>query len=139
MSVPVSQRNETKLLVHQKTEDMILHTIQIVQNEKIFVPAFKRLSDMVVELAIEIGMDLWEANGIYVGNDAKKWENRYELENRACRNFDVMLYLLTLCRKAFHLRTRKYNAWVEKVITARNLAKKWRDSDVRRYGGLNVR
>ena len=136
MSVPVGERSESKLVAHEKTEDMIVHTIKILANEKVFDPNLHALADRVIDLAVSIGQDMWEANGIRVGDDPRRWEVRRHLQERACRHFDVLLYLMGLCRKAYRLRSRKYYAWVNKVREARDLTRKWRDADVRRYGRL---
>ncbi len=134
MSVPVPQRNESRLEVQVRIEDLIIHTLAITANEKIFDPKYKTLTDRVIDCAVGIGQDAWEANGIRVRNDDKSWPVRYGLQNRAIRQLDVLLYLMTLCRRAFHLRTKKYEHWVALARDARAMARKWRDSDVRRYG-----
>lgn len=136
MSVPVHERGTTKLVAHQRTEDMIVHTVRILANEKVFDPNLHVLADRVLDVAVSIGQDMWEANGIRVGDSPRKWETRRDLQERACRHFDVLLYLMGLCRKAYHLRSRKYEAWVRMVTEARDLARKWRDSDAQRYGHL---
>lgn len=136
MSVPKAERSESKLLAHQKTEDMIVHTIRILANERVFDPNLHALADRVIDTAVSIGQDMWEANGIRVGDSPHKWSVRHGLQERACRHFDVLLYLMGLCRKAYHLRSGKYHAWVNLVTEARDITRKWRDSDADRYGHL---
>jgi len=137
MSVPAPERVETKLVAHTKTEDMIVRTVSLLKNERVFDQNLHALADRVIDTAVSIGQDMWEANGIRVNDDPRRWEVRRGLQERACRHFDVLLYLLGICRKAYHLRSGKYRAWVNSVTEARNLARKWRDSDAKRYGHLD--
>ena len=106
MSVPVPLRSESKLEAQVRTEEMVCHTIRIMANPKVFDPTYHALADRVLDCAISIGQDMWEANGIRV-TDGQTWEERRALQRRACRHFDVLLYLITLCRKVYHLRARK--------------------------------
>lgn len=136
MAVPAPLRGENKLEAQAATEKMIRHTITIVSNPKVFDPKYSSLTDRVIDCAVGIGQDMWEANGIMVGNDPRKWALRRELQERACRHFDNLLYLITLCRRTFHLRGAKVGYWTSLVTDARKLARAWRDSDRKRYGHL---
>ncbi len=134
MAVPVPQRSESKLEVQLRVEDLIIHTLVITSNPKVFDPKYKALTNRVIDCAVSIGQDMWEANGIRVRPDDNSWPVRYGLQRRALRQLDVLLYLMTLCRRAFHMRSSKYEYWVSLARDARAMARKWRDSDVRRYG-----
>lgn len=136
MTVPAGLRSESKLVAQQKTEDMIAHTVRITSNQNVFNPTYHVLVDRVLDTALGIGMDLWEANGIMVRDDPAKWATRRALQERACRSFDTLLYLATLCRRTYHLRSGKFHAWINMITEARDYARKWRDSDARRYGRL---
>ena len=136
MSVPVPVRGKSKLEAQTATEEMIVHTIKIMSNPNVFDPKYSLLINRVIDCAVDIGQDMWEANGIMVGNDPRKWQARRGLQERACRHFDVLLYLVTLSKRAFHLRTAKFTYWAGLVTKARNLARAWHDSDRRRYGHL---
>ena len=130
-------RSKSKLDVQTKTEELVLHTIRIVSNERVFDPKYSVVADRVLDCAIGIGQDMWEANGIRVGDDKRKWAIRRGLQERACRHFDTLLYLMNVCRRLYHLRSGKYHHWVNLATEARDLARRWRDSDARRYGHLD--
>lgn len=136
MSVRVAERNPGKLDAQVKVEDLIVHTLRITSNESVFDPKYRALTDRVVDCAVGIGQDVWEANNIRVQVGDRSWPTRHGLQSRAIRQLNVLLYLMTLCRRAFHLRERKYAHWAELATDAKQLLRKWRDSDVRRYGRL---
>lgn len=139
MSVPCGEREQSRLIAHDKTEDMIVHTLRITSNPKVFDPSLHVLVDMINDCALGIGADVWEANGIRVGNDPDLWQMRHDLQVRACHGFDRLLYLVGIAKKAYRLRTRKYHAWVNAIREARDIVRAWRDTDSRRYGSLSGR
>lgn len=136
MTVPAPLRGENRLKAHQATEKLVIHTLQITSNPKVFDPRHKSLIDRVNDMAIGIGQDVWEANGIRVNGDVRKWDVRRGLQERACRHFDVLLYLITLSRRAFHLRRGKFEHWVLLAKDAKTLVRAWADADRKRYDGL---
>mgnify|MGYP002869566058 FL=1 len=135
MSVPKYMRNESKLEVQVKCEELTSHTIHITSNPNVFDPKYQAFINRVVDTAISIGQDVWDANGIRVA-DADGYRERRRLQERAVREVNVLLYLMTIAKKLFHLRGNKYRAWVEKADAAKAFIRKWRDSDARRYGHL---
>lgn len=135
MSVPVAQRNESKLEVQVKCEELVSHTIHITSNPNVFDPKYQAFINRLVERGLSIGQDVWDANGIRV-KDAPDYAERRRLQERAIRGANVLLYLMTIAKKLFHLRGNKYRAWVEKARCAKAYVRKWRDSDARRYGHL---
>ena len=128
-------RGESKLEAQVKCEELVSHTVHITSNPNVFDPKYQAFINRVVDCAISIGQDVWEANGIKV-SCAADYTIRRRLQERAVRSIDVLLYLMTIARKLFHLRGSKYRAWVEKARAAKAFARKWRDSDARRYGHL---
>ena len=118
MSVPVGMRGESKLEVQVKCEELVSHTVHITSNPNVFDPKYQAFINRVVDCAVAIGPDVWEANGIKVSAPAD-YELRHRLQERAIRNINVLLYLMTIARKLFHLRGSKYRAWVEKARAAK--------------------
>ena len=114
---------------------MVSHTIHITSNPNVFDPKYQAFINRIVDTAISVGMDVWDANGIRVVK-ASDYTERRRLQERAIRQMNVLLYLMTVAKKLFHLRGGKYKAWVEKVRTAKAFARKWRDADARRFGHL---
>lgn len=136
MAVPSGQRSESKLEAQVVVDELVKHTIHIMSNEKVFDPKYGMLSDRVIDCVIGIGQDMWEANLIRVNNSPRKWAYRKGLQDRAIRGFATLLYLIRLCRHTYHLRKGKYEHWVQMARDAKNCARAWRESDVRRYGHL---
>ena len=116
--------------------DAALHTLDVCSNEKIFVPRFQKLTDKILDLAIDIYMDVWEANNIWMDSEAPDpddWEDRSKLQKGAARKCRKLLALISLARGKFHLRGKKVNYWSGKVVKAMRSIQKWHESDVRRY------
>jgi hypothetical protein len=135
MSVPKGQRNESRLAVQVKCEELVRHTVHIMAG-KAFDPRYAELHARILDAAIGAGQDVWEANGIYVGDNPRRWIERRDLQERACRELDTLLYLMTISRRLDHLRSGKYRYWACLAREARDMARKWRDSDARRYRRL---
>ena len=136
MSVHKGLRGPSHLDAQAKTEELVAHTIKILCNPNVFDPKYQALVDRVMDCAIGIGQDMWEANGIRVGDSPRKWAMRRDLQERACRGFDTLLYLIKICKPVFGLRNGKVYYWTKLTTDARDLARKWRDSDARRNGHL---
>ena len=136
MAVRKAERNESKLEAQVRVEELVAHTVHIVSNPKVFDPKYADLHARIVDCAIGVGCDMWEANGIRVGKDPGLYAERRRLQDRAVRKLTVLLYLMTVARRLDHLRSGKYRHWVELARSAKDMAVKWRDSDARRYGHL---
>lgn len=66
MSVPKGQRSKSKLEVQVACEELVTHTVRIIGNPKHFKPENAKLHERILDTAIGVGQDAWEANGIYV-------------------------------------------------------------------------
>ena len=137
MSVPVGERDQSKLEAHVKTEELVLHTLAITSNPNVFLDRNRALTELVNECVVGIGRDVWQANLIRVGGDPRRWRRRRELQERACEGFTTLLYYIGLSIRANHLRKGKAHAWVQKARDAQALVRAWRDSDARRFGRLD--
>jgi len=133
MSVPAGQRSRSKLEVQVACEELVAHTVKIVANGKHFKPENAKLHDRILDAAIAMGQDVWEANGIRV-KTAADYAERRRLQDRAIREANSLLYLMTVSRRIDRLRTGKYHHWAELARKARDLVRAWRDSDARRFG-----
>ena len=137
MSVHVSERKKSNMDVQVKADELIKYTLEITANEKTFHPKFHILTDKMVDLAFDIGVNLWEANKVYVRKDTPNYEAnrklRRMLQDTAIRDCSVFHYYITLAKRVFHLTTKRTVFWTQLVETVRTLAIAWRDSDTRRY------
>ena len=133
-----------KLDAQTKAEKLVAHTVHIVSNEKVFDPRYEAINNRIVDCAIGIGADIWEANGIRVtGNgisaaeSARRYRARKDLQDQAIREIRTMLYLMGIAKRLNKkLRTRKFEYWVKLARETKDLASSWRDSDAHRYGHL---
>lgn len=135
MSVSVNRRGEQKLEVFMRAQGLTDYTLQITTNQKVFSPRFKVLTERLIDAAISIGQDIWEANGIRVDSQ-RAYEERDYLQMRAIRRCNTMLYLINQAARTFHLSGRRTKYWCDQVRVVRDLVRKWRDADRRRYAGV---
>lgn len=132
MSVPEGKRGENAMLVHQKADQLVTYTLHITENNKVFDPRQAMLLGMITEKAVNIGMDLWAANNVYV-HDEQDFTKRIKLQERAALECNELLYLIRISGPVFHLRKKRVCGWSAKTAEVRNLARKWREKDIRRY------
>ena len=135
VSVPKGQRNTSKLEVQVVCEQLVSHTVLILANERHFKPEFAKLHERILDVAICVGQEVWEANGIRV-KCADDYRERHRLQNAAIRHANTLLYLMTVSKKLDRLRKGKYHHWAELARKARDMAQSWMDSDASRYGHL---
>ena len=133
MSVPANKRSQGKLEVCVKAHDLCCYTIQITSNKKNFPEEFQRaLTDRIVDTAISIHSKVWAANNILV-NSPEDYAERKRLQEQAAIQCNVLLSLIEVAHRVYHLRSKRVFYWSDKVITTRNLIRGWRDSDRKRY------
>jgi hypothetical protein len=135
VSVPKGQRSGSKLDTQVACEELIEHTVKIIANERHFKPENAKLHERIIDTALRIGQGVWEANGIRV-RTADDFRERHALQERAIRDANALLYLMTVSARLDHLRKGKYHHWAELARKARDMTRAWRDSDARRYGHL---
>ena len=133
MSVPVPQRGQGKLEASVKALELCTYTIQITSNPNVFVEKFqKSVTDNIVDTAIKIYTICWTANNILV-DSPKDLEERLYLQEQACIQCNILLALIEIAHKLFHLRSKRVTYWSKKTIEARNLSRAWREADRKRY------
>ena len=133
MSVPVNQRTHGKLEVCVKAHDLCCYTLQITANKKNFTQEFQEsLTNRIVEAAIDIHTLCWSANNILV-NSVDDLRERTMYQEKAAIKCNILLSLIDVAKRIFHLSTKRVTYWAEKTIEARNLIRAWRESDLKRY------
>lgn len=136
MSVPETQRTKGKLEVITKALELATHTIQITANENVFKPEYRHaITDKIITVATDIYVDCWTANNIKVVSQTE-WQARKQLQNTAARNCNVLLALMQIAQKLFHLDTKKVRYWGKLALETRNLIRAWREADQKRYGKI---
>lgn len=133
MSVPVNQRSHGKLEACVQAHDLCCYTLQITSNKKIFTEPFQEsLTNRIIEAAISVHTMVWAANNIYV-NSHEDYAERHRLQEDAAIQCNVLLSLIQIAWKVFHLASKRVTFWSDKAMTARGLIRSWRDADAKRY------
>lgn len=160
MTVPKSQRSESKLLVHVELRKLADHTLVKTRNANKFgasatyyierderglvVSVEEKRSTSRAELARRIedaaigaGECAWRANDVKVGKRGEGWPERKSLQDECIRRLDSLLWLLNVARKACGLSGKEVKHWTDITRACKKLVAKWRDADVERYGRLS--
>jgi len=133
MSVPVNQRTHGKLEVCVKAHDLCCYTLQITANKKNFTQEFQEaLTNRIVEAAIDIHTLCWSANNILVSS-VDDLRERTMYQEKAAIKCNILLSLIEVAKRIFHLSTKRVTYWAGKTIETRNLIRAWRESDLKRY------
>ncbi len=133
MSVPVNQRTHGKLEACVKAHDLCCYTLQITANKKIFMTQYQEaLTNRIIEAAVTIHTLCWSANNIKVDSEYD-YNERIRYQDKAAIQCNVLLSLIEIAKKIFHLETRRVTYWSGLVIDTRNLIRGWRSSDKKRY------
>ncbi len=137
MSVPAPLRNKTPLNAQVKVDEMVRHTIHIMANEKVFDPTYHVFRDHILDTALNISKDVWEANEVRVRKNPVRWAKRSDLQQKALGGFDRLYTLMRIAKELYHLRSKKYSAWVYIVSEAEEETLKWVKGDNKRYSSLS--
>lgn len=133
MSVPANERSHGKLEASVKANALCCYTLQITANEKVFDPQFQAsLTNRIVDTAISIHTLCWSANNVLV-NSKEDLRERTSYQEQAAVQCNVLLSLIEIAKKIFHLSTKRVTYWSGLAIDARNLIRGWRTADLNRY------
>ena len=133
MSVPEPRREKSKLEVCVKAHDLCCYTLQITANKKVFTEEYQRsLTDKIVAVALGIHCDCWNANNIFV-KSAEEYQERRRLQEEAARKCNILLSLIDIAKKIFHLSSKRVYHWGKLTVDTRNLIRAWKDSDKKRF------
>lgn len=134
MSVPLNQRSHGKLEACVKAHGLCCYTLQITANKKIFVPSYQEaLTGRIIDTAISIHTLCWSANNILV-NSAEDLVERTSFQEQAAIQCNILLSLIEIAKKIFHLSTKRVTYWSGLAVETRNLIRGWKTSDMKRYG-----
>lgn len=157
MSVPKSQRTESRLHVHVELRRVVSHTLTKTRNSRKFgsvatyaierddegrvvaiseqrASSREALARHLEDEAIAAASCAWRANDIRVGERGEGWGRRRDLQNRSIEHLDCLLMLVNVAREACGLTGREVRHWSELVTGTRDLVRRWRDADAKRYG-----
>ncbi|MBQ9041595.1 MAG: hypothetical protein IJ111_02140 [Eggerthellaceae bacterium] len=152
MSVPKSQRSEGRLKLHVELRRLVDHTLAKTKNARKFggmanyvitrdehglvtsieehrTSSRMALAERIEHAAIAAGECAWRANDIRIEED---WPERHRLQAECIRNLDALMWLIEVARASCGLSGREARHWSDMARDARNLARRWRDSDAKR-------
>ena len=134
LSVRVSERKRSTFEVNVKMDELVVYTLQITSNTNVFKPGHGSIVDLVQKCVVDAGTLVWQANGIRV-DSVDSYLERHGKQKDAVVQLNTLLYLITICKRTFHLRSKKVNHWTKLATEAKKLVVSWKDSDARRYKG----
>lgn len=136
MSVPEGMRSESRLEVCVKASKFAAYVSHCAGNRKKFPEEHAMVAYRLVNSAMAVNALVWEANNIRVDGDPQRAARRLQLQDMAADAINAHLADLEVARGAVHMARKRYHHWSGRAIEVRNLLRKWRESDRRRYGGL---
>lgn len=142
MSVPEGKRGAQKMEAFTKANNLAIYTIKICNNKNVFLPEYQNaLTNDIISTAKDIFICAWDANGIRVTKtvegkvviDERKREERRRLQEISVRKCNSLLAMMQIAQRLFHLPTKRIKYWGGMTIEVRDLLKKWKQSDAKRY------
>lgn len=76
MSVPVPLRRESKLQLEVDAYKMVSYTLEITSNPKTFDIRYSSLTERIVDVALDIGMGIWEANKLNLKDETERTKRK---------------------------------------------------------------
>ena len=133
MAVPEGKRTESKLEVQTKARELAKYTTEICSNEKIF-PKRDRwmLTNRIVNTVLTIMEEVDTANDIYVSTKVD-YDLRRASQTIALSYTARLLGLMQLAYEKYNIEDKRIKYWTQLVVDTRELIKKWRQSDAKRY------
>lgn len=136
MSVHKNDQGVGKFQVHEKARALAAYTIHITSNPNIFPPEYNAaITNKINAVALDIQTSTWTANNIMVrGDNARElYLERRKYQEQAAVDCNILLSLIDLAWKVFHLKSKRVHYWSELTIEARNLIRAWHNSDTKRF------
>ena len=103
---------------------------------KILIMRQDALINRVRDQAYNIHMLAYTANEINVGRHPERKQERFDRQRRAIELCNEHLATIQLCRKKFHLSTKRIKYWGGMTIKVRTALENWNESDRDRYKNI---
>ena len=116
-----------KTLVTEGAEGMVVNEINIQEDY---------LIDKIREQAYKIYVNVSRSNRINLRHQPDRKGERLCLQLEAISLCEDHLCTIQLCRKHFHLSTKRIKNWGNLTVKAKNAIEKWHESDVDRYKSI---
>ena len=137
MAVAESRRGQGKFEVLIKTQELAMYTVRICSNPKTFDPMYQTaLTNRIIDTATAIHVKAKTANEIRVNDDWYKAVKRKRLQEDAIADCNTLLALIDIAKRVFHLSSKRVKYWGKQTINARDMLRRWKDTDSKRYAHL---
>lgn len=94
------------------------------------------LVNTIRDQAYQIYMNVSRANRINLKYQPDRKQERLDRQLKAISLCEDHLCTIQLCRKYFHLSSKRIKYWGKMTVSVRNAIEKWHESDVRRYKSI---
>lgn len=133
MSVPESQRSESKLSVLNKALEVSTYSIRIMANHKKFDPCYDEvLGKDLKTAALTIYRYAWLANDLKV-TSRETYFARNELQRRAIGACNDLLIYINIAHMLYHLKGKRVEHWASITLESRDLLRSWLNADRQFY------
>ena len=132
MSVRVNQRPTPPFETGDKALELSTYTLNILSNEKIFIPKHQRTIDRISEEVTMIYHNIRVANSIKVKNKEQAMI-RLQLQRDAMVLVERLITDIMIAHKLFHLKASRVKYWTKLTVETNELLKAWNKSDKNRF------
>lgn len=138
MAVPEGKRSEPKMKVQTKAIELAKYSDNLCSNEKYF-PKRRRwtVANRIVNYAFDIMDCINAANKIYVSTKEDFCLRReYQTQAISCTGKLLGQIDLAYSSDKYSLKGQSVAYWTGLILDVETLLRKWRNSDMERYGSL---
>ena len=133
MSVRKSDRDENILQAELETKALVVSTIRICSNPKLFPTNLKWvLSNKIISIATTLYDNVRKANAIRV-NNVKDANKREKLQEDALDNLTTLQTLMTLAVECYEIPPHRIEIWTKLYNNANKYIKGWHKADKKKY------
>lgn len=129
MSVPVSQRGQSKMAVFVKAREVLKYTLEITSNSNKFDPTYQYLIDQINSTALKIPIFVQKANREKRNVNHNSSSPRAVYQNKAIKACEDLIDLVNIGAGIFHYTTNRWDHWVDMIEHEQSLIRLWKDSD----------
>lgn len=133
MSVVESKREEGKLKVLTKANELAVYTIKICSNEKNFPKRYRWcITNEIVRTTLELNSLCIKANSILV-KDISDFQLRKTYQNEAIADVASLLSMIDIAYRIFGIDSDRIEYWTRLLVDVQCMLRNWRKSDIERY------
>lgn len=134
MSVPKTLRGESKLQVFAVSMKLTSHTLQIINNEKVFPKRYRWcITSKIADSAVNILNCINKANSVYVTTD-EDYKLRRSYQKQALAETYALMGMIDIAVTTFKLNGNKVEYWSSLLIETQNAIRNWAGKEAKKYG-----